>query len=247
MQKNMDRPTPDGHDSSDSRTDRTIQNAAIIAVIAILAALILFCALQNRLIAGCSPETSASDAVSAADILSDTDAAQEAEPVSDADLPVSTADVISDTDVVYYPEVHIDGIVLPEKFGEGLFDEQAAMWLINEYRRQNGLYELFTDPYHLTLVARLRLEECLVHFSHDRPDGTRFFTAFNEVGLFYRHCAENLAYGQYTAEQVVLDWIESPTHRDNLLSTSVTYMSVRTALGEDGIPRWVFEAYSASR
>lgn len=244
MQNNTGRTTQHHPADTERAHDRKVQNAAIFAVIAILAALIIFCALQDRLIAGCSSAVSSGDAVSAADILSPADVTSDGDAVSDADAAVSAADVISPSDVVYYPEVHIEGIVLPEEYGDGLFDEQAAMWLINEYRRQHGLHQLLPDPYHLTLVARIRLEECLEFFSHDRPDGSRFFTAFSQVGIFYSHCAENLAYGQYSAEQVVLDWIQSPTHRDNLLSPLVTYMSVRTSLGEDGIPRWVFEAYS---
>jgi len=231
--------------------DKAIQNAVIAAIIVILAALILLCAFQNRLIGGCG--VSDTDPVSQADVVSPSDGVSGADAISSGDASVSgndavsAGDAVSDANVVYYPEVHIEGIVLPEEYGAGLFDEQAAMWLINAYRRQNGLHELLTDPFHLTLVTRLRLQECLEMFSHDRPDGTRFHTAYDEVGLFYSFCAENLAYGQYTAEQAVLDWIESPTHRDNLLSPYVTFMCVRVTQGEDGIARWVFEAYSAPR
>lgn len=166
--------------------------------------------------------------------------------VSSADAEVSGTDVTSPSEViVYYPEVHIDGITLPEEYGTGLFDEDAAMWLINEYRRVNGVHELMTGDFQLSLVARLRLEECMTVFSHDRPDGSRFSSAYTEVGLNYRFCAENLAFGQYTAEEVVLDWINSPSHRDNLLSTGLSYMCVEMAMGEDERPRWVFEAYSS--
>lgn len=244
MQYNTDRSVKNRPSDSERSHDKKVQNAAILAVIIILAGLIVFCALQDRLIAGCTTAVSMSDTVTGADIQSPSDTISAGDAVSAADIDVSPTDAVSPADVVYYPEVHIEGIVLPEEYGAGLFDEQAAMWLINEYRRQHGLHQLLPDPFHLTLVARIRLEECLELFSHDRPDGSRFYTAFSQVGIFYRHCAENLAYGQYSAEQVVLDWIQSPTHRDNLLSPVVTYMSVRTALGEDGIPRWVFEAYS---
>ena len=244
MQHNLGQPVNHNVPEPERNHDRAVQNAAVIAVVAILAVLIIFCFLQDRPVSGCSPAVSESSAVTNTDIPSSSDSVSGGDAVSCSDTSVSFSDVVSAADVVYYPEVHIEGIVLPEEYGSGLFDEEAAMWLINEYRSLNGLHRLLTDPFHLTLVARLRLEECLELFSHDRPDGSRFYTAFTQVGLFYSHCAENLAYGQYTAEQVVLDWIQSPSHRDNLLSPLVTHMSVRTALGEDGIPRWVFEAYS---
>lgn len=236
---------PQGSESTAYAEDNSRRTAAIIAIAGTLSIVLLLCALCISFCRSDEP-VSGTDAVSDA-VLSEADAVSDSDYVSFADIVGSSADVVSDSDVIYYPEVHIDGIVLPEEYGDGLFDEQAAMWLINEYRRQNGVHELLTDPYQLTLVTRLRLEECLEHFSHDRPDGSRFFTAYSQVGLFYYHCAENLAYGQYSAEQVVQDWINSPSHRDNLLSPMISYMCVRMTLGEDGIPRWVFEAYSSPR
>ena len=46
---------------------------------------------------------------------------------------------VTPTDVLYIPDVHIDGIVLPEEYGEGLYDSAAALWLINEVRDREGL------------------------------------------------------------------------------------------------------------
>ncbi len=209
------------------------------------AAAFLLSILVCAAISGCGKQPdgivwlSSGDAVSASHISIQDMIPQVDEEVSSADIP-SESDV-----VVYYNEVHIDGITLPEEYGAGLLDEDAAMWLINEYRRMNGRHELLIGDFHLSLVTDLRLEECMEQFSHDRPDGSRFSTAYSQVGINYRFCAENLAFGQYTAEEAVRDWIQSPSHRDNLLSPNVSYLCVKTALGEDGIPRWVFEAYSA--
>lgn len=241
----MNKGRKNGEQISDT-ADRSVQNTAMIAVAIIIAALFFITAAQSGLFsrAGCAeaPVPSAGDAPVS---LSD------APPVSDADTsgsdaPVSGGDVTSPTDaiVVYYPEVHIEGITLPEEYGAGLFDPEAAMWLINEYRAQNGLYPLLSADFGLRQVTRIRLEESIGLFSHQRPDGTSFTTAYDQTGLFYRSCAENLALGQYTAEEVVRDWIESDTHRANLLSTEVIRMCVMTAPAEDGRQAWVFEAYS---
>ena len=206
---------------------------------AVCAALVLL-----ALLCGCS--AGGIETISSGDTVSVADFVSESEVVSLTDEAVSGSDAVSSSEVVvYYPEVHIDGLVLPEEYGAGLLDEDAAMWLINEYRRINGLHQLMTGDFQLSLAARLRLEECQTLFSHDRPDGSRFSTAYSEVGILYRFCAENLALGQYTAEEVVRDWIESPSHRENLLSPQLSYMCVEVAQGEDDRPRWVFEAYSS--
>lgn len=222
--------------------DKATQTAAVAVVVLIIALLFLFSAYQTGLLSplGCSPYgqyTSAADAEAEADPVP---------PDTVSDTTVSDGDAVSPTDVavIYYPEVHIDGITLPEEYGAGLFDADAVMWLINEYRSQNGLYLLLPGEFGLQQVTRIRLEEASSLFSHDRPDGTSFSSVYDQTGLFYRFCAENLALGQYTAEEVVRDWIESDTHRYNLLSDAVTHMYVMTGTGNDGSTVWVFEAYA---
>ncbi len=234
--------------------DKAAQNHAIVIVAVIIVLLFLFTAAQNGCFGstGCLPigtapaGTSAGDApVSVTDVPSGSDAGASGTSPTDAEPSDSDVPSPSDAIVVYYPEVHIDGITLPEQYGAGLFDPNAAMWLINEYRQQNGLYQLLPGEFGLQQVTRIRLLEAMEQFSHDRPDGSAFSTAYDQTGLFYRHCAENLASGQYTAEEVVQDWINSDSHRANLLSTTVTHMCVMAGTREDGRTIWVFEAYSA--
>ncbi len=234
------------HGEEISAADRSVQNTAMIAVAVIIAALFLLTAAQSGMFGreSCA-EASVPSAGDASASPSDVPVVSETD-TSGSDAPVSGGDVTSPTDaiVVYYPEVHIEGITLPEEYGAGLFDPEAAMWLINEYRAQNGLYPLLSADFGLRQVSRIRLEEISGLFSHQRPDGTAFSTVYDQTGLFYRSCAENLALGQYTAEEVVRDWIESDTHRANLLSDQVIRMCVMTAPAQDGRQAWVFEAYT---
>lgn len=185
-------------------------------------------------------------AVSAAGFLPADRSAPATSPAGVSPTGVSESDAVSAANVVYYPIVHIDGLTLPERYGDGLFDAYAAMWLINEYRAQNGLYGLFTIDGELARVADLRLSEIIENFSHDRPDGSRFYTVYDQLGCAYTYCGENLAYGQYTAEEVVRDWIESESHRAILLADNVSSMRVATALDSEGVPYWVLETRSAA-
>lgn len=240
MNDKMNESTRSG--AAESQTvDKGARLAAIAVVLIIIALLFLFSAWQTGLLGAlyASPgQVEAPTVSSAADAAVSMGDAEADEP------EISHSDAVSDStvNIVYYPEVHIEGMTLPEEYGAGLFDADAVMWLINEYRRQNGLYELLPGEFGLEQVARIRLEEVMESFSHERPDGSEFSTVYTQTGLLYSYCAENLALGQYTAEEVVRDWIESESHRAILLSEYVTHMCVMTAMDEEGRAVWVFEA-----
>lgn len=92
----------------------------------------------------------------------------------------------------------------------------AAM---NEYRAQHNLPPLRED---LRLDAaandRMRDMEDLAYWAHESPDGRSPFTWLGPNGYVYRYAGENLATGFDTTELLVSGWMESPGHRDNILS-----------------------------
>ena len=85
-----------------------------------------------------------------------------------------------------------------------------------------------------------RLDEACYNFSHTRPDGSRFSTVFQEYEILYSHVVDNLAEGQYTAEHVVKDWIESPSHQANLLDDQITAAALACGANENDQPVWIF-------
>ena len=92
--------------------------------------------------------------------------------------------------------------------------------LVNNARRQAGLKELWYSA-RVHEVCELRATELSSYYSHTRPDGTRFSTAFNEIGIKYQKCGENIAYGRNmftTPEEVFKAWMESPSHYENIMS-----------------------------
>jgi uncharacterized protein YkwD len=125
----------------------------------------------------------------------------------------------------------------------------AATWeleilrLTNIERQKAGLNLL---KYNATLEdgAKIRSIEIITHFSHTRPDGTRFFTVFGPDFL-YRNIGENLASGFRTPEQVVAAWMNSESHRANILNEKFEELSVAITKGEDGKYRWVQIFYRA--
>jgi len=56
------------------------------------------------------------------------------------------------------------------------------------------------------------------YWAHVAPDGTQPWAFFNSVGYKYRYAGENLARDFSNANDAVTAWMNSPTHRDNILN-----------------------------
>ena len=92
---------------------------------------------------------------------------------------------------------------------------QEVLRLVNIERAKVGAEPLrFADD--LAASAYVRATELPKKFSHTRPNGTRCFTAMPQNGGHV--LGENLAGGQTSPKQVVQAWMDSKTHRDNMLS-----------------------------
>jgi len=105
--------------------------------------------------------------------------------------------------------------------------------LTNAAREKNGLAPL---SLHGTLcqAADIRAAELAVSPSpHLRPDGDAFYTVLSDVNLTASYCGENYAIDPSqaaTAEQIVNAWMNSPTHRKNILNSNYTGIAFSTAV-----------------
>lgn len=97
--------------------------------------------------------------------------------------------------------------------------------LTNIERVKYGLPE-FKKLAVLDEIAFIRAWELIPNYSHDRPDGSSCFTAYDEVDLTYCAAAENIAAGYRTPQDVVDGWMNSPGHRSNILNESLEYLGV---------------------
>jgi len=75
----------------------------------------------------------------------------------------------------------------------------------------------------LAASALIRAREIPIKFSHTRPNGSKCFTAMPQVGHIL---GENLAGGQTTPQKVVAAWMDSPTHRANILNKNFRELGV---------------------
>ena len=107
--------------------------------------------------------------------------------------------------------------VNPEKFAA------EVLQLTNAERAKVGAQPLkFSKD--LTASALIRALELPQKFSHTRPNGYSFDSAF--VTGKGHVIGENLAGGQKTPKQDVQAWMDSPGHRKNMLSKNFSELGV---------------------
>lgn len=94
--------------------------------------------------------------------------------------------------------------------------------LVNVEREKVGLPPLkFSND--LAASALIRARELPIKFSHTRPNGSKCFTAMTQIGHIL---GENLAGGQNTPKAVVEAWMNSETHRANILNKKFRELGV---------------------
>lgn len=70
------------------------------------------------------------------------------------------------------------------------------------------------------------------YFAHYAPDGTSPWYWFNQSGYSFVHAGENLAVHFNDSKQVVEAWMDSPTHRANIMNGNYTEIGIGVAEGE---------------
>ncbi len=117
------------------------------------------------------------------------------------------------------------------------YDDAGAAQLIsiiNNYRSQSGIAKLTTTDA-LNKAAKIRVQEIVQKFDHERPDGTMVFTVDPE------HInGENIAKGSGlpTAQSAADGFMNSQGHRENAMRTSFTKTGA-ACLRVNGVTYWV--------
>ena len=104
------------------------------------------------------------------------------------------------------------------------FPEQVIV-LVNQERAKKNLSQLTLNE-DLIPPANLRAKESAKKFSHTRPDGRAWSTAFDEFEIVATLRGENLAYGQKDPARVMKAWMNSTGHRKNIMHERFTALAV---------------------
>ena len=104
--------------------------------------------------------------------------------------------------------------------------------LTNKTRESLGLQPLKENST-LDEAAYLKAKDMLEkdYFSHQSPEGTTPWYWFKEAGYNYQFAGENLAIGFLDSGEVHQAWLESPSHKKNILNSNYNEMGVAVLKG----------------
>jgi len=100
--------------------------------------------------------------------------------------------------------------------------------------RENAGADALSIMDKLIELADVRAAESAASFSHTRPDGRRCFTVFADYSIIYRAAGENLSLGYTTPEAVVKAWMDSPSHKKNILDPDFKYIGIGFYVNNSG-------------
>lgn len=102
----------------------------------------------------------------------------------------------------------------------------------NQARVQAGATELTLHP-DLNQAALAKAQDMLAqqYWAHVAPDGKEAWDFIKAANYSYRYAGENLARDFANSSEVVQAWLNSPTHRDNLLNGKFTQMGLAVVSG----------------
>ncbi len=109
---------------------------------------------------------------------------------------------------------------------------EEVISLTNTQRINNGLAPLSGNPT-LSQAAVAKGNDMLAkgYWAHFAPDGTSPWSFFLSFGYKYRYAGENLARDFSDAAGAVSAWMDSPTHRENILNANYKEIGIGVVEG----------------
>lgn len=109
---------------------------------------------------------------------------------------------------------------------------ENVVLLVNESRLDSNLKPLLINP-DLSQIAQDKAQDMVSHhyFAHTSPEGLTPWFWFGQNNYSYKYAGENLAINYDNAEEEHQAWMESPTHKKNILNPNFTEIGIATASG----------------
>lgn len=121
----------------------------------------------------------------------------------------------------------------PQVLGAVTFSADQIISLTNQKRTQNGL-PVLTYNSRLAQAAGAKAANMIAenYWAHNSPSGKTPWSFISAAGYRYVYAGENLARDFDSASSVVNAWMNSPTHRDNLLDKNFKEIGVAVVSGK---------------
>lgn len=112
------------------------------------------------------------------------------------------------------------------------YDEKRVVEEINRERTEHHLPK-YTINAELSFIAQKKVRDMMQkqYWSHQSPSGELVWDLINTSHLKYQAAGENLAKGFTDDYQMVKAWMDSPTHRANILSDQFTVIGLGEQTG----------------
>jgi uncharacterized protein YkwD len=117
--------------------------------------------------------------------------------------------------------------------------EQQVIDLTNQHRAANGCGALAPNGA-LTNAARGHSNDMAAtnQMTHIGTNGSDAGDRITQAGYPANRWAENVAFGQTTPREVVDAWMNSPSHRTNILDCRLVDIGVGHVVNSGGVPYW---------
>lgn len=104
--------------------------------------------------------------------------------------------------------------------------------LTNEERRSQKISRLVVNPL-LNKAAEMKAQDMATYgyFAHTSPQGKTPWYWISEVGYNYQYAGENLAINFTDSKDVTTAWMNSPTHKANIIKENYTEIGTGIATG----------------
>lgn len=128
--------------------------------------------------------------------------------------------------------VTIIGISFPNISFAKEINSNDLITLTNQERSKNNISTLQENSL-LDQAASLKAEHMLKngYFAHNAPTGETSWYWFDKVNYNYHYAGENLAISYYNPKELMNDWMNSPTHRANILNPNFQDIGMAVVYG----------------
>jgi hypothetical protein len=139
--------------------------------------------------------------------------------------------------LIFFLALHMIFTTVP-KYQPGILgvtsgvDQQELIRLTNEERKKKGLPEVTEDP-RLNAAAMEKARNMFEenYWAHYSPSGKDPWGFIQAAGYKFSYAGENLARNFYTSNEVVQAWMNSPTHRDNIVNSHYSNIGIAVLEG----------------
>ena len=113
-------------------------------------------------------------------------------------------------------------------------NRDSIIQMVNQSRTENNV-EILSENQTLNKVAEDKLNDMISnsYFAHTSPSGIAPWHWFDENKYDYKYAGENLAMGFSSVENEHQAWMDSPTHKKNILNEN--YKEIGVAVGKGTI------------